>query len=52
MKAFCKKCQKITEFKCRKSIVRSGDREFCEDEVWYCTECNFAPFLKPQPTNP
>lgn len=48
MKAYCKKCQQVTEFKCRRSFVRAGDRDFSEDDIWYCTECNFAPFIKPQ----
>ena len=48
MKAYCKKCQQVTEFKHRRSLVRAGDRDFCEDDVWFCTKCLFAPFLKPQ----
>ena len=48
MKAFCNKCQKITDFETRTTAVKAGDNGFSHQEYWYCTECGFAPFIKPQ----
>ena len=48
MKALCPKCGKITEFKQKDLIVRAGDCGFATEDSWYCTECMFAPFLKPE----
>ena len=47
MKAYCKKCQKVTEFKCVKTTIKAGDNGFCQSESWCCAECNFAPLFKP-----
>ena len=48
MKAYCAKCKKITDFQIGTATVRAGDRGFTQEESWYCTECMFAPFLKPE----
>ena len=48
MKAYCTRCKKITDFQSRIATVRSGDRGFAQEESWYCTECQFTPFLKPE----
>lgn len=49
MRAFCKKCEKVTEFRQVSSVVKAGDNGYCKEECWNCTECGFTPFIKPEP---
>ena len=48
MKAFCKKCGKVTNFTEKKGFGKSGDNGHCAKEVWQCDECLFSPFIKPE----
>lgn len=48
MKAFCKKCGKVTNFTEKKSCGKAGDHGFCDKTVWQCDECLFSPFIKPE----
>lgn len=48
MKAFCKKCGKVTNFTEKQSFGKSGDNGHCEKTIWQCDECLFSPFIKPE----
>lgn len=49
MRYYCTRCGSFQEFDKVESIVRAGDNGFCKAEVWSCKQCNFTPFLPPEP---
>ncbi len=48
MRAYCKKCKKIVEFKERVSLVKAGDNGYSNEKVYTCTVCGFTPFILPE----
>ena len=48
MRAYCKKCKKIVEFRERLLMVKSGDRGYSQDTVYTCSVCGFSPFFLPE----
>lgn len=48
IRAYCTRCQKVTEFNLKNLTLRAGDHGFCEGTGYCCEECRYTPLFPPK----
>lgn len=48
MKGFCRKCNKVTDFEKKSTMLRAGDHGFHKTASWMCKECGYMPLFAPR----